>query len=293
MLARGCLTLLTSQWKSGKTTLLAHLLAKMETGQPFAGLPVQQGRALIISEESQALWFERARKLGLKDHRLTCRPFEGIPDRAQWRQLLQYIENLHDELDLGLVVIDPLIMFFPSYTEIDAASAAQSLAELRAVADRGLAVLILHHPKKGETREGQAARGIGALNAQVDIVLEMSYFSNPASGDRRRQIVAFSRFEETPRRLLLELKPDGSDYTVLTPQAAGEHGVILLDLLRQAIAPVTAASLRARWPDSHTRPDLTTLRRWLARLTEQGLIVQEGNGRKNAPYRYAVREGER
>lgn len=39
-LARGALTLLTSQWKSGKTTLVSLLLARMQTGGDLAGAPL-------------------------------------------------------------------------------------------------------------------------------------------------------------------------------------------------------------------------------------------------------------
>ena len=91
--------------------------------------------------------------------------------------------------------------------------------------DLGLAVLVLHHPKKGETKEGQAARGIGVLNAEVDIVLEMTHFSNPSSDDRRRKIVAYSRFDETPRRRLLELNREGTDYTAADGARSTWHGI--------------------------------------------------------------------
>ena len=39
-LAPGNITLLTSQWKSGKTTLIAVLLSRLNAGGQLAGLPV-------------------------------------------------------------------------------------------------------------------------------------------------------------------------------------------------------------------------------------------------------------
>ena len=44
-LARHSLTLLTGQWKIGKTTLLTALLARMGYGSELAGRPVSPGRA--------------------------------------------------------------------------------------------------------------------------------------------------------------------------------------------------------------------------------------------------------
>ena len=152
---------------------------------------------------------------------------------------------------------------------------------------------MLHHPKKGDTREGQAGRGIGVLNAEVDVVLKMTNVSGPSSDDRRRRIVAYSRFEETPRRLLLELNREGTDYTALPPQAASSHDLTVLDLIHRSDRPVTAAGLRQSWPDETTRPDVTTRRRWLAHLVEQDLIVRIGSGRKSDPWRYGRRGGPR
>ncbi|HEX3147730.1 MAG TPA: AAA family ATPase [Gemmataceae bacterium] len=291
ILAPGCITLLTSQWKTGKSTLLAILLATMQSGQPLAGLAVRPGIGFVVSEEPKVLWRQRIQKFGLRKHLMLRRPFSGVPDREQWQQLLDHIADMHAKHNLSLLAIDPLVMFFPSHSESDASGAAQALAELRSLADRGMAVLVLHHPKKGDTKEGQAARGIGVLNAEVDIILEMTNFSSPATDDRRRRIVAFSRFEETPRRLLLELNHDGTDYNVLPPHAANPHDLTLLDLIRSSDRPATAASLQKAWPDEHTRPDLTTIRRWLGTLVEQELIVQVGSGKKNDPFRYVVEKG--
>src|SRR5262245_60558615 len=58
-LAAGNVTLLTSQWKAGKTTLLAVLLSKWRQGGQLAGLDVRPARAFVVSEESPAHWHRR------------------------------------------------------------------------------------------------------------------------------------------------------------------------------------------------------------------------------------------
>ena len=50
-LAPGAVTLMTSQWKAGKTTLASVLLARMQTGGVFAGRPLAAGKAIVVSEE--------------------------------------------------------------------------------------------------------------------------------------------------------------------------------------------------------------------------------------------------
>lgn len=51
----------------------------------------------------------------------------------------------------------------------------------------GISVWILHHPRKGEIRSGQAARGSGVLGG-VDILLEMGWYGQTTEPDRRRVI---------------------------------------------------------------------------------------------------------
>src|SRR5262249_47409825 len=76
LLRPGTLTLLTSLWKSGKTTLLAHLLARRRHGGDLLGLAVVPGASLVVSEEARDLWVERGRQHRLGDEvALVSRPF--------------------------------------------------------------------------------------------------------------------------------------------------------------------------------------------------------------------------
>jgi hypothetical protein len=78
LLTPGKLTLLTSLWKSGKTTLLAHLLAHRRSGEDFLGQAVRPGISLVVSEEPPDLCPEccRRHQLGQEVGVLT-RPFAG------------------------------------------------------------------------------------------------------------------------------------------------------------------------------------------------------------------------
>src|SRR4051812_1822416 len=74
-LAPGNTTLLTSQWKAGKTTLVSVLLARMARGGELAGLPVRPGRAVVVSEEALEHWQGRDARLGFGGHvGFVCRP---------------------------------------------------------------------------------------------------------------------------------------------------------------------------------------------------------------------------
>ena len=58
-IGRGMVTLLTSQWKAGKTTLLTGLLKQFATGGTFLDRPVMPAKALVVSEESRATWADK------------------------------------------------------------------------------------------------------------------------------------------------------------------------------------------------------------------------------------------
>ena len=55
-LAPGKITALISPPKSGNTTLLAHLLARLAQGGLLAGRAVAPARALVVSEEAASDW---------------------------------------------------------------------------------------------------------------------------------------------------------------------------------------------------------------------------------------------
>jgi hypothetical protein len=286
LIAPGSVTLLTSQWKVGKTTLAAMLLARMKAGGELAGRKVIAGQALVISEESEEQWRRRARKLGI-DHHVGwfCRPFRSRPRPDEWRALLERIPGVHDQHRLSLVLIDPLAAFVCG-SENDAGCMLETLTAIKVLTDQGLGVLMLHHPSKGRVLAGQAARGSGALSGYVDILVEMR--ASAAPEDRRRRLRAYSRFEETPRRLVMELSADGTDYQAIDPgePALGPRQLDQLRaLLESAPAKLPAVDLLLRWP-AEPVPRLRTLQRLLNRAVAEGHVCRDGTGRRHDPFRY-------
>src|SRR4051812_26287691 len=144
-LASGAITLLTSRWKAGKTTLLSVLLNRLHTDGTLAGNAVEPGPALVVSEESPALWVERGRRLDFGPRaQWLCRPFVRKPSAEQWHGLIA--ELVRSAESGGLVVIDPLAAFLPGADENNASAMLDALAPLHALTNHGAAVLLLHHP---------------------------------------------------------------------------------------------------------------------------------------------------
>src|SRR5438876_140384 len=108
-LAAGKVTLLTSLWKTGKTTLLSILLAKMKAGGELAGRRVSAARPAVVSEESPDYWAERGQRLNLApDIGLLCQPFAAKPTLAEWHALMDQVGVLNQKKGINLLVIDPL-----------------------------------------------------------------------------------------------------------------------------------------------------------------------------------------
>jgi hypothetical protein len=291
LLAPGNLTLLTSLWKSGKSTLIGLLLARMKTGGLLGGLEVRPGRAVVVSEEAPLIWYQRGQAVDLSGHvQWFCQPFRGRATPRQWQRLMDRIRRLHDAGGVDLLVIDSLSKLAPLRTENDAVQMQEALAPLEAVAAHGPAALVAHHPRKGAVRPGQAARGSGALTASVDIAIEMFPMSG-RPGDRRRRLRCYSRYEATPRKWVMELTADGKDYRSLG--ASGEPDLesawpALEAVLGVAERPLSRAQLLARWPETAARPSRATLARWLERLVQEGKLTLYGEGRRKDPYKYAL-----
>jgi hypothetical protein len=212
-LARGAGTLLTSQWKTGKTTLVSVLLARMARGGQLAGLEVARSRAAIVSEGRRENWRRRHDLLQFGDDLVfLCRPFEARSTLQTWRALVDHLARLGKQEAIDLVVIDPLAQFLPGAAENSSCAILDALQPFEQLTAAGQSVLLLHHPRKGENAPGQAARGSGALCSSVDILLEMKLPPACQPQDRRRKLLAWSRYDETPRERVIELSHDGTDY---------------------------------------------------------------------------------
>jgi AAA domain len=293
----GKVTALTSQTKSGKTTLASLLFVRLQAGGQLAGLAVAPGRSLVVSEESKLDWDARCRHLGLTQNiQFVCRPFKGArPTTAQWSSLIAHVESVHRREALDLVMIDPLATFLPGHAENSPQQLLDCLLPLQELATRGPAVCLLHHTGKGKRADGQAARGTSALGGFVDILIEMSHFKRARSKDRRRRLCAYSRYEQTPRHLVIELNADGTDYLVRTDAA----GAVLVanwpevhSILATATEKLGQQTILERWPEDGDPPSRATLLRWLTRATRQGLICRAGSGHRGDSYRYWLAERE-
>jgi KaiC/GvpD/RAD55 family RecA-like ATPase len=290
-IARGFTTSLTGVWKSGKTTLLSHLLAALERGTPFCRQEVTHGRALIVSEENAFLWVRRRNALGFGEAvDLISRPFRSRPTPHEWKRFMTYLAEYVSEQKVALVAFDSLPNLWPVADENDAAQVITALTPLNALTAAGCAVLLLMHPSKSDQTEGRATRGSGALGGFVDVIVEMRRFDPEHHADTRRVLRAFSRFEETPAEVVVSFKNGSYLLEGTLSEARGADRLsVVFDLLRGAGRPLTAEELLFTWPTSEMpRPSLRTLRRDLADAVRRGFLNRAGDGHRQNPSTYSL-----
>src|SRR3990167_8970763 len=211
-IAFGEITLLSAFAKMGKTTLYTHLLKAIENNQQFLNLDTEPVKTLIVTEESKTTWQSRKENLELEATKtgLISRPFHSCPTHDQWRDTITEIRTLCQKHQIKLVVVDTIASLWPAENENDSREVTKSLQPLHQLTSNNIAVLLVHHTRKTEGKGGRATRGSGALTAFVDFVLEIE---DGNSGQNKRVIKAQSRYEDTPKELVIELTEDG--YTAL------------------------------------------------------------------------------
>ena len=110
------ITLLTSLWKAGKSTLLSMLLARRHSSTMLLDRFVQPGGSAVVTEEPAELWRRRARHLDFGPNvSFYCRPFTATPDRGQWLDLIEQLAEEKKDHGVNLVAFDPLIHVLPCH----------------------------------------------------------------------------------------------------------------------------------------------------------------------------------
>ncbi|MFH1419291.1 MAG: hypothetical protein ABII12_13530, partial [Planctomycetota bacterium] len=187
--------------------------------------------------------------------------------------------------------LDTIAALLPCDNENDASKMLTALAPLHTWTEAGAGVLLSHHPRKGDGGEAQAARGSGALPGFVDIILELRRFDASRREDRRRTLTAYSRFDETPDELVMELTNAGY-------RAVGTRGdarqndrlAVIRQILPDAEPGMTAAEVHDAWPegDGIPRPGKRTIENDLKHGASAGNWAMTGSGKKGDPYRFRL-----
>ncbi len=186
--ARGTTSVATGMWGAGKTAVFSDIGLHIGHGFDWRGRKVKQGVVIYVALENSddverrvATWCDVMEKGG-RDlsggafvvHRGPCRLYDpsGKPtqDERELIKLAKYAAD-HYGLPVAMIVIDTLAQSIMPGNDNDAKDAGIYTASMqRIAAATGANVTALAHP----TKAGEGVRGSGALQANVDTVIELS-----------------------------------------------------------------------------------------------------------------------
>jgi len=281
---RGAATMISAHPKVGKTTLISHLLRSLQDGGEFLGLTTQPARVLVLTEEDGPTIAERADIIGIGDHvAWYVRPFTSRPTMVEWREWVA--ATVRDCIDhrADLLIVDTLMRNMPLRDENNATEIDDALLPLWKLMETGVAIVVIHHLKKGGGPEGTGARGSSALMAWPEVTFELSR-TNPDDVDcRQRTLRSNSRFRQTPVELVIELGDEG--YTVCgslrDAEARGIHTAITHMLsVGEPMSHYEIATAMGR-----TRQ---TIESHLARMVDAGVLRRTGTGARGDIHRYTI-----
>ncbi len=284
-LRRGEVTLLAALWKSGKTTLFAHLLRALARGGTFLGRETIAAKVLYVTEESEARWAARRDAVGIEDHvEFLIRPFATKPRVERWEEFITHVGKLIGERAYDVVIFDTLANLWPVRDENDASAVQSALMPLHGIIDK-VALQLVHHTRKSDGTEATASRGSGALTGFVDTILEFRRYMPQDRKDRRRILSGYGRHEETPDELVIELTDGGyvahGDRETVS---RGDLSGVLLGFMPRTPPGMTVDQLLESWPSESSKPGRDRLTGALKDGAERSLWVQTGTGKRGSPY---------
>lgn len=294
-LAKGHMTMLSALWKSGKSTLLAGFIKDLQDNTTFCNKPTYKTKVLIISEESRTEWARRKEEFSINGEEnvwLLPRPFNSRLNTKQWEWFLSKVSDFCTKYEVGLIIIDTLSTFWPVLDENNAAMVQTALIPFNGLLTKNISVLLVHHHRKGGGDQGQAARGSGVLGSTADILIDFERLQGDPQSTQRK-LTCLSRFEETPRELVIEYS--GSKYTALG--TVGEVNKLekhrnLLEILADYKEGVTAEEIRNGWDeDAYGKtPSTRTIRRHFEDMGYTGQVTSVKGAKPTDPTTYILAE---
>lgn len=288
-LARRAVTLLSAHPKAGKSTLAYAIVAALQRGDPaFLGLAIPSPGldTLVLSEEDDAVLAETFRSLNVDATRVRAITRQKAFPRRPLSQIIDAaISVVQKSPSIALVIVDTWRFWaqLPDKGSNDADTVGKAFSEIARLAASGVAVLLLHHARKADGEEGNAASGSNALTGSADILLELRRFGKDTESNSMRTIKAYGRFQRIPDELVIDKR--GPDYI-----ACGDASDARDNAADNRIASCLVHS--ARWLTTDEIENAIGMKasavtKGLSRLYGKKAIQRVGKGSRGSAYLYA------
>lgn len=200
------MTIIAGSPKAGKSTLSFEVMRCRESGDAFLEMPVEPGPTLLVTEEGGVSVRFKGSELAALDV-YDRKASGGEPFEATLKVIADWCQHN----PRGLVFIDTLAAWAGIEDENDSAEMQKAIDAIRlAIAEPfEVAVILIHHARKGGGSNGEAIRGSGAILAAVDHVVELKRHDRH---ENRRWLDIMSRVLPQQERWLAEWDGMGKRY---------------------------------------------------------------------------------
>jgi len=303
LLYKAAITVLIAKPKVGKTTLCLDICETVLLGQPIFDERVIATSVLYISEQGHASFraelansgLLRKKELDLEGdsrkeqfHYVTIEDFFGL----SWKEIVKCI--LEHALKVGavLVVIDTLSRIAGIEDENSASEVQRVMDALTPLIAGGICVLVVQHERKSGGDISDAGRGSGGLVGGVDMVLRL--VKTGGKNPTQRQLEMIGRFPapSEPRIIDRATTDSKSRYKL---QGLGE--TVKRASAEQTILDMFEGNGGEEFTQDEVLEELeavasrSTVKRAINSLVEdKGLLTRAGEGKKDDPFRYRLRE---
>ena len=285
MLPAGAVSLFSADPKCGKTQLMLSLLNSANIGRDVLGERVPMGISVAwLTEEKRPSIRRALRRVGMD--------FDNLPQdwwigslydreaRPDWPNLAQHLyTRWHAQGGSpDVLVVDTIGRWaacedWNSYSRVVEATAP--LHEISNAFPR-MAVMAIHHNKKGGGDIISAASGSNALTGAVDHIISMTKPTSEEGDDNTRKLRFLSRFDTEDDALMVRWDPATGDYAIVAAGAGVKD--LIREILADAGQPITAAAIHEQLPvqADGTLFDISNVRSRLSEGAKIGLWSQPG-----------------
>jgi len=282
--ARGTLALIAGKPKAGKSTLVCAIVDAITSGATtFLDRHVATGDVLYVTEEGAITLRQKLPRTG----RLHVLTRERAWPKPAWPALIAGAITEAQRTKAVAIVIDSLSFWaeFGADKEKDNSSVQAVMDKLHAATRLGIAVILVHHQRKGGGEDTEAVRGGNAIVGAVDVVIELETIAKAPRTHRR--LIAVGRWPQTPGALVIDRDPATGAWGV---HGQGDNRADTAHIAwRKAILaalPDTPPGLTLDQLETDLAEDRRTWAPALTQLLDDGTITRTGEGVRGNPYQH-------
>src|SRR5215217_7637977 len=273
---------------AGKTTWIAHAVSKILRGEPFMGGHTKKTKVLFLTEQSPNSFRKVLKNASLERDDIKVLYWHEV--RAfSWEELIAAVGKEAKAFGALVIVIDVISRWasFAGVSESDASYADKTVPPLKELASEGFTIIYARHDRKSGGDVGESGRGTSQLGGDVDQMFQLSRPPGSNNAPNVRVLTNTGRFtEDTPASVNIELK-NGEFRSIGSAKNFARENA--LKVIPEVLPATEEAAIESSEVVDRVSPHgvrRSACYEALNDLSEAGVIVCVGSGKKGDPQRY-------